>query len=89
MCMQHSGFSISMLFAVAFAEQRLKRGGRCHESEVMKAFKAACPAFADAGKEEYLRDMLSSWYPQAQRTPSGYYKNVGVLNPEDPSTGQP
>jgi hypothetical protein len=49
-------FSTSMQCAVAFAEQRLKRGGRCHESEIMKAFKADNPSFA--GQEEYLRDMV-------------------------------
>ena len=74
-----------LVCAVAFAEQRLKRGGRCHESEIIKAFKAENPAFA--GQEDYLRDMVSSWFPQAQRTPSGYYKNVSVLAKVDPFTG--
>lgn len=71
---------------MAFAEQRLKKGGRCHESEVMKAFKASNPSFA--GQEEYLRDMISSWHPGAQRTASGYYKNVSVLAKVDNLSGQ-
>ena len=71
---------------MTFAEERLKRGGRCHESEIQKAFKADNPSFA--GQEEYLRDMVSSWYPQAQRTPSGYYKNLSVLAKVDPVTGK-
>lgn len=70
---------------MSFAEERLERGGRCHESEIRKAFKADHPSFA--GNEDYLRDMVSSWYPQAQRTPSGYYKNVSVVAKVDPFTG--
>jgi hypothetical protein len=72
---------------VLFAEDRLKRGGRCHESEIMKAFKTENPDFA--GQEEYLRDMVSSWYPQAQRTPSGFYKNLSVLAKVDALAARP
>lgn len=37
---------------------------------------------------EYLRDMVANWHPIAQRTPSGYYKNVSLKVFSDPFTGK-
>jgi hypothetical protein len=36
---------------------------------------------------QYLRDMVSNWHPKAQRTASGYYKNVSLKPKADPFSG--
>lgn len=77
--------------AAGFAAERLQRGGRCHESEIWKAFEAAHPQFRSAEgkiKDEYLRDMVANWFPQARRTAAGFYKNVSLVPKADPFTGE-
>ena len=77
--------------AASFARERLQRGGRCHESEIWKEFQKDHPEFRSDEKkidEQYLRDMVSNWHPKAQRTPSGYYKNVSLKPKADPFTGE-
>jgi hypothetical protein len=77
--------------AEGFAKERLQKGGRCHESEIWKAFEAEFPRFRmeeNKIEPEYLRDMVANWHPIAQRTPSGYYKNVSLKPFMNPFTGK-
>eukprot|EP00892_Ulva_mutabilis_P010735 jgi/Ulvmu1/8033/UM004_0270.1 len=74
-----------------FAERRLQQGGRCHETEIWKAWEAEHPQFRGEDnriEDKYLRDMVANWYPYAQRTASGFYKNVSVRPKADPFTGE-
>lgn len=74
-----------------FADRRLQRGGRCHESEIWRAFEAEHPSFRKESERidaQYLRDMVSNWQPKAQRTSGGYYKNVSLRSQTDPFTGE-
>lgn len=55
-----------------FAERRLQRGGRCHESEIWAAYRREPGAGArrskDALPDATLRTMVLNWYPEAERT---------------------
>lgn len=69
-----------------FADQRLLRKGRCHESEVFTAFRKSFARYRDPAvvPDPVLRDMVRNWFPAAQRTGSGYYKNVSLTEVADP-----
>ena len=74
-----------------FAERRLQQGGRCHETDIWRAFEAEHPQFRGEEnriEEKYLRDMVANWNPYAQRTAAGFYKNVSVRPKADPFTGE-
>mmetsp|Transcript_26026 Transcript_26026/g.56774 ORF Transcript_26026/g.56774 Transcript_26026/m.56774 type:complete len:323 (-) Transcript_26026:763-1731(-) len=73
-----------------FADARLQKAGRCHESEVFGAFRKE---FAKYRREEVisdavLRDMVRNWHPDVERTPRGFYKNMSVVARRDPFTGE-
>lgn len=99
----------------AFADERLLRTGRCHETEIYSAFRKShakyrntvrppvTPSYPnpnlllreqgfptallcsqEAVSDRVLRDMVKQWFPAAQRTGSGYYKNVSVAAAMDP-----
>eukprot|EP00873_Tetraselmis_striata_P034627 jgi/Tetstr1/454891/TSEL_041755.t1 len=69
-----------------FAEDRLLRKGRCHESEVFSAFRKSFARYRDPSvvPDPVLRDMVRNWHPGAQRTGSGFYKNVSLREVADP-----
>jgi hypothetical protein len=72
-----------------WADVHLTRKGRCHVSEVDVAYKrhsvnyrrrradASGPGGA-AAADTLLRDLLSSWAPQASRSSSGFYKGISL-----------
>jgi hypothetical protein len=64
----------------AFADARLRRAGRCHVTEISSAFRRAHAEYADVDvlSESDLRTMILNWYPNAERTSGGYYKNVSL-----------
>ncbi|GFR42698.1 hypothetical protein Agub_g3620, partial [Astrephomene gubernaculifera] len=66
---------------VAFADARLQRSGRCHESEVATAFRRQQPAYRspDTLPDPLLRSMIRNWHPGADRTPNGYYRNLSLV----------
>jgi hypothetical protein len=66
----------------AFGEKRLSRSGRCHQSEISKAFRAAYPQHAgeDVLDEMELRSLIANYWPGAERSPRGYYKNLSLLD---------
>ncbi len=76
--------------AAKFAEERLRRSGRCHESEIKDALSKSDRRFRgpDAMSESALRDMIRNWHPAADRTATGYYKNLSLRAKVDPFTGQ-
>ena len=49
--------------AAHFAEQRLQRSGRCHESELRAALGAALPRYRGAGglPDARLRELVRAW----------------------------
>eukprot|EP00877_Chromochloris_zofingiensis_P010405 jgi/Chrzof1/5618/Cz16g09050.t1 len=73
-----------------FADKRLQRGGRCHESEIFSAFRRDFARYrsAEALPDTVLRDMVRNWYPDVERTRTGYYKNVSLRAYVDAFTGQ-
>jgi hypothetical protein len=56
--------------AARFAERRLRRGGRCHESEIWTAFRREHARYrsADVLPDATLRTMVLNWFPEAERT---------------------
>ena len=76
--------------AAKFADQRLRRSGRCHESEVRDALQKADRRLRGPNSlsESALRDMIRNWHPAADRTATGYYKNMSLRAQVDPFTGQ-
>jgi hypothetical protein len=65
-----------------FADDALIRKGRCHESEIFKAFRARFGRYRtqEALSDIRLRDMMRNWHRGAERTRSGWYKNVSLIN---------
>jgi hypothetical protein len=68
-----------------FAESWLERrpGGRCHESEVAKAYATHCrraplPGVASANRSAGLRNFVSNYAPEASRSAGGYWKGLSV-----------
>ncbi|KAK9917166.1 hypothetical protein WJX75_001505 [Coccomyxa subellipsoidea] len=74
----------------AFADARLQRSGRCHESEIRAALKGEVRRFRspDSLSSSALRDMIRNWHPSAERTATGYYKNLALRQRVDPFTGE-
>lgn len=66
-------------FAV-FANKRLQRSGRCHESEVYRVFRQTAGRYRtpEGITDLTLRSLVRQWHPDAQRTPGGYYKNLSL-----------
>jgi hypothetical protein len=75
---------ITMLWIVSaaagFAEARLQRSGRCHESEVFGAFRQRFGKYrsADVMPDSTLRDMVRNWHPGVERTRTGYLRNISL-----------
>lgn len=68
------------LHAVGFADVRLQRNGRCHESEVFAAFRRELPRYRapEAVTDEQLRSFVRNWAAGATRSSTGYLKGVSV-----------
>ncbi len=76
----------------AFADARLDRRGRCHISEVEKAYRQHSMAYrrrqaepggsVNAAGDKDLRNFVANWAPQAERTSGGFYKGLSVLPPD-------
>ncbi len=67
--------------AASWADSRLQRGGRCHESEVFSAFRKAFGRYRseEAVPDNVLRDMVRSWAPRGvERTPGGFWKGISL-----------
>ncbi|GIL79017.1 hypothetical protein Vretimale_75 [Volvox reticuliferus] len=75
---------------VGFAESRLVRSGRCHESEVAAAFRREFPRYRsrEALSDGVLRDLIRNWHPDADRTPNGYYRNLSLAARVNAFTGK-
>ncbi len=73
-----------------FADDALIRRGRVHESEIFKAFRARFGRYRtqDALNDIRLRDMMRNWHRGAERSRSGWYKNVSLRNAQ-PAERQP
>ena len=77
---------------LTFAEESLERRGRCHSTEVTRAFRrrfgnkyALRESRARAGdatardlSEKDLYTMILNWHPTAERTSNGYFKNMSL-----------
>ena len=73
-----------------FAEQSLERKGRCHSSEVSRAFRRKfggkyllenerkSSTSPDALSEKDLYNMILNWHPNAERTSNGFFKNLSL-----------
>lgn len=63
-----------------FAEEKLQRSGRCHETEVFRVFRRALPKYRDMEvlDDAVLRQMIKNWHPGVERTASGYYKGLSL-----------
>lgn len=69
---------LPFLPAVRFANVRLQRTGRCHESEVFGVFRREHSRYrtAETLSDATLRDLVRNWHPGVERTPNGYYRNL-------------
>ncbi len=76
--------------AAHFVEERLRRSGRCHESEIRDALAKSDKRFCGPKSlsESTLRDMIRNWHPAADRTTTGFCKNLSLRAKIDPFTGQ-
>ena len=72
--------------AVSFADARLQRNGRCHETEVFAAFRREVARYRapDAVSDEQLRSFVRNWSSAATRSSTGYLKGVSVAARADP-----
>jgi len=70
---------------VAFADGALQRRGRCHSTEVYRAFRRKFPRYGDGDvlSDKDLRTMILNWHPNADRTNGGYYKNLSLQSGVD------
>jgi hypothetical protein len=82
---------------LTFAEETLERKGRCHSTEVTRAFKrrfgskyalsesrvSASDATARDLSEKDLYTMILNWHPNAERTSNGYFKNLSLKEGAD------
>jgi hypothetical protein len=66
--------------AVSFADARLQRNGRCHETEVFAAFRREVARYRapEAVSDEQLRGFVRNWAAAATRSSTGYLKGVSV-----------
>jgi hypothetical protein len=67
-----------------WADERLVRSGRCHESEIFKSFRKSFPRHREQLEDASLRDMVRNWCATVDRSPSGYYKGVSLAPYKDP-----
>lgn len=69
-----------LLPAAAWANTKLQRSGRCHESEVFNAFRRSSGRYrsAEVLPDSTLRDMVRNWHPGVERTRTGYLKNMSL-----------
>ena len=82
---------------LTFAEENLERRGRCHSTEVTRAFRRrfgnkyalsesrakASDATARDLSEKDLYTMILNWHPNAERTSNGYFKNMSLKEGAD------
>ena len=64
----------------AFADERLSRSGRVHQSEISKAFRTAYPEYKSENvlPESEFRTLVANYAVWAERSPRGYYKNLSL-----------
>ena len=77
----------------SFAEARLELAGRCHISEIGRAFRRSNPRYRTPEQlsDKTLRSLVANWAPQAQRSSQGYYRGLSVRKVplEPPRSGSP
>ncbi|PNW72899.1 hypothetical protein CHLRE_14g610850v5 [Chlamydomonas reinhardtii] len=75
---------------VGWANGRLVRSGRCHESEIQTAFRKQFPRYRsqDALTDATLRSLVRNWAPEVDRTPNGFYRGVSLRPRVNEFTGQ-
>ena len=68
----------------------MQRSGRCHESEIRAALGREFVRYRNPQtlSDGALRDMVRNWHPGADRTATGYYKNLSLRPFIDPFTGE-
>jgi hypothetical protein len=85
---------------VAFSAARLERGGRCHESEIVSAFRQFYPRYRrrDMGRtddgisvaDKDIGALVRSWNARmgrpGERSTSGYWKGISVARARPPSS---
>ncbi len=80
--------SLPCMRAVGFADARLQRNGRCHESEVFAAFRRDLVRYRapEAVTDDQLRSFVRNWAAGATRSSTGYLKGVSVAARACPRT---
>ena len=65
---------------VQFADEGLERKGRCHESEVERAFRASAGRYRDPSSVSIveIRKFVRNWEPSARRSSNGFYVGISV-----------
>lgn len=84
-----------------FAVDELAVGGRCHEREIVRAFRSYYPRYRnrDMGRsadgesldDTTIRDLVRTWNAQigrpGERTSSGYWKGISLAEPRPSGSG--
>lgn len=68
----------------SFANDSLQRRGRCHETEVINAFRKRFGRYRmqSSISDARVRDMIKNWHPGASRSRMGWYKNLSLVSQE-------
>ena len=66
-----------------FAQNRLSRSGRAHQTEISRAFRDAYPQYDESVLDESeFRRSSPTAPPPRERSPRGYYKNLSLVKSE-------
>ena len=68
----------------SFADEALERRGRSHETEIINAFRRRFGKYRTQSSisDARVRDMIRNWHPGADRSRTGWYRNVSLLSLE-------
>lgn len=64
----------------SFAQRRLQLSGRCHFSDISRAFRREFSRYRTKEQisDKTLRALVANWAPGAQRSSQGYYRGLAV-----------
>jgi hypothetical protein len=69
----------------AFADASLSPAGRCHETEIMREFRKRFGKYRseESLSDARIRDMISNWNSNVNRSRNGYYTNISIKSSID------
>ena len=88
-CPAHWSTNLHSGPTASFGKGRLQRSGRCHESEIISAFRKSSAKYRteEQLEDRFIRDMMRNFAPGSSITSQGYVKGLSLLKRTDPFTG--